>query len=454
MTNTAPHEVTNPDLTYLYRALSVADIINSSFKRDKTALLRSLLDDDKYWVEELYKIAIEKTEERRRANREKNCRKAKRGRESRQARAQEAVSAELFMQPSSDEELLRCYTEAHNATSNASLEDQICAVCACLRRACEAGFTRVNVTDIPNSHKLAPYVRAPNQTLRQGCLLEPKGCQGEEPNLNAEICKECWDNLLEPNNNPPKHSLANNLWVGEVPWKLECLSFVELFLIALVYPRVFVMKLYPRDRNQRSLPKDQLQSALRGNVMSFELNSAAILDMIAGKLMPQPVSVLASTLSITFIGRGKIRDLSTLNMLRVQHKAIRKALEWLKENNKKYYGDIVIDESLLEALPENNVPPEVLGGIRYEEDESMAEGEYTGYAPESYFANNGDTEAVSLVEDTRGDEESDNADVIPIQYLGVMDNDLSKMRSDKLLRWGLHNLEGRIDDPEEPGYAI
>ncbi|KAG8734651.1 hypothetical protein FRC10_011592 [Ceratobasidium sp. 414] len=46
-------------------------------------------------------------------------------------------------------------------------------------------------------------------------------------------------------------------------------------------------------------------------------------------------------------------------------------------------------------------------------------------------------------------------DVIPLQFLGVMDNDLSKVSSDELMNWGLHNLQKHANDPcDEPGYAI
>ncbi|KAG8722175.1 hypothetical protein FRC09_006693 [Ceratobasidium sp. 395] len=141
-------------------------------------------------------------------------------------------------------------------------------------------------------------------------------------------------------------------------------------------------------------------------------------------------------------------------MLRVQRSAICWALEWLKENNKKYYGDIVIEWSHLDDLPEDRVPEAVLAAICYEEDESMADNEYSGYVPGSYSLNNPEAEGVLSVEDTRGEEETDQEDVILLQHLGVMDNNLSKVLSDELMKWGLHNLEGRLGDTLEFGYAI
>jgi hypothetical protein len=61
---------------------------------------------------------------------------------------------------------------------------------------------------------------------------------------------------------------------------------------------------------------------------------------------------------------------------------------WLKENNKKYYGDIIIDQLRLAALPVDDVPDAIKVGIRYETNESMASDEYHGYVPESYLADN------------------------------------------------------------------
>ncbi|KAG8791563.1 hypothetical protein FRC12_008789 [Ceratobasidium sp. 428] len=80
-------------------------------------------------------------------------------------------------------------------------------------------------------------------------------------------------------------------------------------------------------------------------------------------------------------------------MLRVQRSAIRWALEWLKENNKKYYGDI----SRLDNLPEDHVPEAVLAAICYEEDESMTDDEYSGYVPGSYSLNNPEAEGTEAV---------------------------------------------------------
>jgi hypothetical protein len=55
------------------------------------------------------------------------------------------------------------------------------------------------------------------------------------------------------------------------------------------------------------------------------------------------------------------------------------ALQWLKINNPKYYGDIIIDTDQLQNLPEDDVPDEVLGIVRQSDDVGMVEQERAGY---------------------------------------------------------------------------
>jgi hypothetical protein len=120
---------------------------------------------------------------------------------------------------------------------------------------------------------------------------------------------------------------------------------------------------------------------MKGNVTSFELNPDAIGDMISGNLMPQLPSVLANTMSVTFIGRGKIPNPAALKLFRVRRHVLVSALKWLRENNTKYYGDIVIDESRLDMMPEDGVPQEIMVNIRHVDDVATVIAETDGYVP-------------------------------------------------------------------------
>jgi hypothetical protein len=128
-----------------------------------------------------------------------------------------------------------------------------------------------------------------------------------------------------------------------VPWFFNQLTIAENLLIARLYPRVFVVKLFPK--TNAGLRVDQLQSAMRGNVTTFELNSDMIASMISGTLMLQPPAILASVLSVTFVGRGTTPNPATLRLFRVRRQLLAQALTWLHTHNPKYYGDIVIDRA-------------------------------------------------------------------------------------------------------------
>lgn len=136
-----------------------------------------------------------------------------------------------------------------------------------------------------------------------------------------QICRHCIGELKSGDrNHPPRRSLANKLWIGEVPEVLKRLSFPEQLLIALVYPRVFVFKLFLRRLNNRYFGGDNptLQHAMRGNVCSYELDAPGIADMTQGNLMPHHPPVLASVIQITLFGQRHLPDNWMRNLFRVR----------------------------------------------------------------------------------------------------------------------------------------
>ncbi|KAF8598561.1 hypothetical protein BDV93DRAFT_534310 [Ceratobasidium sp. AG-I] len=179
---------------------------------------------------------------------------------------------------------------------------------------------------------------------------------------------------------------------------------------------------------------DQLQYALRGNVTSFEMNSDAVTEMIKGNLMPQRPTILASVLAVTFIGHGKIPNPAALKLFRVRREMVTDALVWLKRFNLKYYGNINIDPVRLAELPVDDVPHAIKVNIHHEEDTSLINAESDGYIPE--ISDDDDDPHTALM---------DNADVVPLQYLGLTTNEM--------MNWGLQNMWKRADDSEW-GYAV
>ncbi|CAK5274250.1 unnamed protein product [Mycena citricolor] len=104
------------------------------------------------------------------------------------------------------------------------------------------------------------------------------------------------------------------MWIGPVLWQLQKLTFSEQLLNALIYPRRFVFKLHPHVGSRNPT---KLQQGMRGTVSSYQLDSGGIMSMLAGKLMPRPPAVLASTIAVTYIGVGKLPKNWLLTTFRV-----------------------------------------------------------------------------------------------------------------------------------------
>lgn len=251
--------------------------------------------------------------------------------------------------------------------------------------ASETTITTMPLSAIPNRGRLRCNQEHAKPNLVHGVLLEEKGCifnpDAQEPNVN--VCKECLDDLKkggdDVNSAPPKFSLANGLWYGPTPDVLTCLTMPEQLLIALYYPRVFVIKLQPR-RGATGFNPETLQNALVGNVISFEQNTQRIAEMAEGKLMPRKPSILAELISIALVSVGPLHKSWLKRTFRVRRFQVWQALVWLKKNN-WYYRDIVISEDIMASLPEDDIPDSTFSVIRCEGDPDAAERERETYVP-------------------------------------------------------------------------
>ena len=118
---------------------------------------------------------------------------------------------------------------------------------------------------------------------------------------------------------------------------------------------------------------------MRGNVSTYDLNVNAVTEMLEGKLMPRPLAILSSLISVTYIGVGKLPKSWLRSTFRVRREAVATALAWLKTNNKKYYGDITISTEALKSLPDDDVPDEILSIVRQSSDIGILDQEGAGY---------------------------------------------------------------------------
>jgi len=85
---------------------------------------------------------------------------------------------------------------------------------------------------------------------------------------------------------------------------LQILSFPEQLLISHLYSRVYIFKLFPKGGAGNN--PSTLQRGMRGTVCTYYLDMGGIASMVSGDLMPRPPSVLASLISMTFIGLGDL----------------------------------------------------------------------------------------------------------------------------------------------------
>ena len=290
----------------------------------------------------------------------------------------QADSEVEFLKAPAAEVVDECYRQFWEATGNFSLQFFICAVCARRQRETVAGRQDIPVLQLPNNHRLHTSVHRPSVTLTHGLLLSMEGCFQEEEETVAHVCQQCLQSLQGNIDKPPKYSLVNELWVGEVPEELRHLTIPEQFLIARKFPHVYVVKLFPKNRHGNP---NTMQHALRGNVTTFDLNMDKIVGMVNGQLMPQLPNILPSILSVCYVGQGKLSVDRLKATFQVRRHIVACALFWLKHNNLKYYGDIEIDEERLRMLPEDDIPSEVTSTIRHLDDNLVIDEESSGYVP-------------------------------------------------------------------------
>ncbi|KAF9553835.1 hypothetical protein CPC08DRAFT_620019, partial [Agrocybe pediades] len=166
------------------------------------------------------------------------------------------------------------------------------------------------------------------------------------------ICHECLYSLKQCKR--PKLSLANGLWIGELPYQLKNMTLPERLMIARHLPSAFIVKLYPKQRGATSWDKTQMHS----NVSTYKLDPAQLGQAISSHDMPFPAIVLSATIGVTFVGPKGLPEGSMPKMFSVRRWKVREALAWLKENN-PIYADITISEERLTQLPEDGIPDEI-----------------------------------------------------------------------------------------------
>ncbi|KAI5825098.1 hypothetical protein K523DRAFT_398787 [Schizophyllum commune Tattone D] len=286
-----------------------------------------------------------------------------------------------YLQLPTMEERKQCHIAFLDSISDEALLNWVCGVCARERDHVDptCNMMVIDLGNIPNKDRLRPVTAHPKHTLYEGLLLDPAGVKVTSTGTEVVVCDECRHSLNHATNLPPMFSLANDMWIGDIPEIIQQLTIPEQLLLALVVPRVFVFKLRPKAWMPNDL--DTLQRGMKGNVSSYEMDQDGITAMLEGEMLPRPITQLASILTVTYVGPGTLPKDWIHRTFRVRRAIVRAAFLSMQETYPSKFGHLVLSEARLSQLPDDAVPVELLACIRQETDMGMLDEEHGGYVP-------------------------------------------------------------------------
>jgi hypothetical protein len=329
-------------------------------------------------LERLNRVESRRTAKRRRQDENGRRAKAARVEEAGEERRRELAK---FLELPSDEEVKECYRQFYEATGNAALKYSTCGVCARELFEMDCKIWTIRLKDVPRSERLIPHAPHPDHDLYDGKLLQPEGVStNEKGETMVNVCADCSRDLRSKTAKPPQLSLANNLWIGKIPWQILCLTFPEQMLVSLVFVRVYLFKLHTKNGNFQPDPA-MLQTGLRGTVSTYPLETDRISDMLCGGMLPWPLRTLASVITIVFIGKGPVPLQQLRKTFRVRRNFVLDSLLWFIEHNAKHYGGKKIDNDIVQTLPIDDIPHELLTVMRQNPDSGLLDEQSGGYVP-------------------------------------------------------------------------
>ena len=133
---------------------------------------------------------------------------------------------------------------------------------------------------------------------------------------------------------------------GSVPECLQNLTQVEEMLIAQVSPIMYVYR------------KHGGQHSYKGHVLNLSQNIQSLLDKLPQNISNLPILILR-----------RIGTNDAFSDFTVRRQKVLTALQWLKQHN-PFYNSISIDYAMIEQLPENGVPDELLHSTNCEEPDT------------------------------------------------------------------------------------
>ncbi|CAF4052892.1 unnamed protein product [Adineta steineri] len=226
----------------------------------------------------------------------------------------------------------------------------------------------------------------------------------QENNVNMCIlCQKCSNGLSKEQ--IPKFSVANNMWLGDIPVELQGLTIPEEKLISLHRHNSCIIKLQSPFHSMATA-----QGALKGNCITFLQNTPKIVNSL-----PLKMADLCDTLKVIFIGARPPERLQLKRILTVRKKKIVEALRWLKKYN-ILYKNIDINLDNIAQLPEDDIPESIMTTMEQILNDKEVPSERAGYIPDP------------LSNST----ELNISDVIPINNSAVLDVNGSSISSEEI----------------------
>lgn len=229
-----------------------------------------------------------------------------------------------------------------DSIANSQILEFGCIVCA--REITETASCLFHVREIPHLGQLSPIAAHTAHIFTEGLLLHKRSLRGFPGEEYGSICTDCKSAL--DMGNRPHLSLANNLWIGDVPLILKSLTLAERVLISL-YPHTTYHIGFRRDTDNAAFP-------WHARIRSRSIHPEAVTSPLPTKLLPMTPSVLCKSfvfdLPIDFCFRPE-----DFGFLRVRKFVLREALLWLQDHNSEY--DQVRSPGMLwDDLPEDGIP--------------------------------------------------------------------------------------------------
>ena len=160
----------------------------------------------------------------------------------------DVYESEKFLVLPEKEELNDQYVQFYQAMSYAAVKLGICGICTWGCSVVADQLQDISLFEIPNNHHLVltkPHPAHHNQ-LFDGKLLEPADVKLVNNQPTITVYYSCLEDLKKAGSKPLKHSLANQLWIDPIVWQLQILMFPKQLLITLLYPWVYIFKLFSK----------------------------------------------------------------------------------------------------------------------------------------------------------------------------------------------------------------